>query len=139
MAEAGKASAHFRSLLAAFNEVSERGEGKFRIQLLLAGEHLVLRIEGQVSIPHSQSLVDKVRPILVAAKAPKHLVVDLAHCDHLASSAIGFIAFVAMEMAKRGGIVYLVKASPKTVSMLKILGVDQMMKQVDDIDSVLPD
>lgn len=136
MAVSGKTSAHYRSLLAAFNQASVGGGGQFSIKLMRTPKHLILRIEGQVAIPHSQALVDKVRPVLAAAKGPKELIVDLARCRHLASSAIGFIAFVAMEMAKRGGAVHLVNASPPVMSMLRVLGVEKTLRIADSVAAV---
>lgn len=129
-------SAQYRSLIASFNETSERGDGKFRIMLVRIGGHLVLRIEGSVIIGQSQSLFDKVRPILTKMR-PKAVAIDLSLCEHLSSPAIGFIALTAMEVAKQGGTIHLVRPTPKMMVLLKVLGIDRLAQMADSVEAAL--
>lgn len=136
MSATGEGSTQYRSLIASFNEVSERGGGKFRIMLLRVNGCLVLRVEGAVMIGQSQALFDKVRPVLAKAK-PKVFAIDLSLCEHLSSPAIGFLALTAMEVTKQGGTVHLVRPTPKMMVMLKVLGIDKMAVMSDSVEAAV--
>lgn len=136
MPEAGDDSTQYRSLIASFNEVSERGEGKFRIMLLRVSGNLVLRIEGSVMVGQAQALFDKVRPVLTKMR-PKAVAVDLSLCEHLSSPVIGFIALTAMEARKLGGAVFVVRPSPRMLALLKVLGIDKLATITDSVEAAL--
>lgn len=136
MSSDGEGSKLYRSLIASFNEVSERGDGKFRILLTRVSGSLVLRIEGSVIIGQSQSLFDKVRPVLTKMR-PKAVAIDLSLCEHLSSPAVGFIALTAMEVSKQGGAVHLVRPTPKMMVLLKVLGIDKLATVADTVEAAL--
>lgn len=127
-----------RSLIASFNEVSERGGGRFRIMLLQVNTSLVLRIEGSVMIGQSQSLCDKMRPVL-AKMRPEIAAIDLSLCEQMSSSALGFIALTAMEAAKLGGRIFVVRPTPRILTTLKVLGIDKLATVVDSVEDAIGD
>jgi len=133
----GDGSTQYRSLIASFNEISEHcGSGSFRIMLLRVSGNLVLRVEGTVMVGQSQSLFDKVRPVL-ARMRPKVVAIDLSLCEHLSSPAIGFIALTAMEVTKQGGAIFVVRPAPKMMVLLKVLGIDKLATIAETVEEAV--
>ncbi|MEK7413688.1 MAG: STAS domain-containing protein [Planctomycetota bacterium] len=129
-------SAHYQALLTRFNQITEHGGGRFRISMMRVNRCLILRFEGEVAIFSSSDLLDRIRPVLNEAKG-QACVIDLSLCDFLASSAIGFIAVVSMEIGRTGGGVYLVRPNEKISRMLSILGIDKVVTVVESVEAVI--
>jgi anti-anti-sigma factor len=126
----------YEERLAQFNTSGGAVSKEFRLQLIHHNRFLILRIEGRVNHHSFQGLIGQAKQIL-HLKPVEGLVVDLSLCEHVASAAIGFIAFMMMEVARTQGRICVVRANPAITKMFKVLGLDGVYETHDDVDAVI--
>jgi anti-anti-sigma regulatory factor len=106
-----------------------------RIHLARVGDTLVLSIVGAAERNGYQFLAEKAIEI-INSERKKALIVDLSLCERLSSSPLGMLGMMIMAFENRGGQVFVITGDPQIRKSLKILGLAERCRIIDDVAGI---
>lgn len=106
-----------------------------RIHLAQVGDTLVLSVVGAAERNGYQFLAENAIGI-INAERKKALVVDLSLCERLSASPLGMLGMMIMAFANRGGQVFVITGDQQIRKSLKILGLAERCRVIDDVAGI---
>lgn len=99
---------------------------------------MICSLSGEIdhhSIASVRSSIDK----LIDTNRPKVLILDLSKIDFMDSSGLGLVLGRYRKMRESGGEMLLCNTSERTMRILKMAGVDKIVKSLDDVGQAKSD
>ena len=117
--------------------MTRAGNVEFRVEPSENGDATIVRVEGDLDMATAPELEEA----LERADFSKRIVIDLAGCTFLDSSAVRALVATARAAEQAGGDVALVTRDPGILRVLEIASVDMMLPVHETVElaSVTPE
>ncbi len=97
---------------------------------LFRDDKMIIYLSGEIDHHSARSIREGVDKLLVS-HMPKTLVLDLSGVDFMDSSGLGLVLGRYKKICELGGKMYLTGADDRTKRILKMAGVDKIIKTIE--------
>ena len=97
---------------------------------LVKDEKMIIYLSGEID-HHSAKEIREGADRLIISHRPSVFILDLAGVDFMDSSGLGLVLGRYKKIKELGGDMYISNASPRTTKILKMAGVDRIIKSIE--------
>lgn len=97
---------------------------------LVKDDKMIIYLSGEIDHHTSREIRDGVDRLIITHR-PKAFILDLSGVDFMDSSGLGLVLGRFRKIKELGGEMYIANASDRTMKILKMAGVDKIIKSVE--------
>lgn len=97
---------------------------------LVKEDKMIIYLSGEIDHHSAKDIRESVDRLLIMQR-PDKLILDLSGVDFMDSSGLGLILGRYRKIKESGGEMYLANVSDRTLRILKMAGVDKLIKNVE--------
>lgn len=97
---------------------------------LVKDDKMIVYLSGEIDHHSAREIREGVDRLIITHR-PKTFILDLAGVDFMDSSGLGLVLGRYRKVKELGSDMFLANASERTVKILKMAGVDKIIKNVD--------
>ncbi|MBO4949674.1 MAG: anti-sigma factor antagonist [Clostridia bacterium] len=97
---------------------------------LVKDDKMIIYLSGEIDHHTSREIRDGVDRLIITHR-PKAFILDLSGVDFMDSSGLGLVLGRFRKIKELGGEMYIANAGDRTMKILKMAGVDKIIKSVE--------